>query len=126
MEQILEKLGRPGTYHCLIGMLFAITWWSVTLGNVSMAFYGFTPQHNCSVPALADQNNSSHAVVTSVAADQCSYNITRSNMTESHKCTAWVYDDEGRGTITVSTEVRIPPAILVDQFAAYLYAGTYF
>lgn len=121
MEQILEKLGSPGRYHCIIGVLFAITWWSVTLGNVSFTFYGYTPKYTCNSPGIADQKtlnneldrNDSLPVIykynnqtITVAKDQCSYNVTSvSNLSSIHGCKEWSFDDEGRGTKTIVTDV---------------------
>lgn len=115
----MEKLGAPGRYHCIIGILFAITWWSVTLGTVSFTFYGYTPNFTCNTPGHADGITQNHGFNTTlvmtyrynnetvtIAEDQCSYNVTTaSNKTSSKRCKAWSFDDEGRGTKTIVTDV---------------------
>lgn len=123
MEKILEKLGDPGLYHVLIACLFAITWWSVTLGNVSMAFSGFTPNHTCDVAASAKLNNHSHLLfpnsalvgnsspthnfTVSTAKDQCFYTLNGDweGNGKAQPCHKWLFDDEHRGTVTITTEV---------------------
>lgn len=124
MEQILERLGNPGKYHVLIVCLFAITWWSVTLGTVSMAFYGHEPQKSCNVgdSLRSEFGLDSDANVTAIANNtgyrwrdgsnitvidkQCSYRVLDENGTSAeYQCRSWTYDDEGRGTATVTSDV---------------------
>lgn len=107
MEQILEKLGDPGRYHVIIACMFAITWWSVCFGTVSYAFYGFTPNYTCDITNSLDNANVSHMYQPidnwniSVSKDQCNFTINGSTLL----CNSWWYDDEGRGTHTIVTQV---------------------
>lgn len=124
MEIILEALGDPGRYHVLITCMFAVTWWSMTFGAISMAFYGEPLKIKCNVPSrhisyspneLPYLENSSVPFTNiSMAKDECSYNITSvTNGTvthSSHQCDSWTYLDGGREISNIVTEVSLHTA----------------
>lgn len=112
MEQILTKLGDPGRYHIVIATMFAITWWSVCLGNVSMAFYGFTPKYTCDVGHNSTDNEMLGSDLSlcnfTISEDQCSYTVHNCEYGEGKReqpCRRWKYETDGSDTRTIATEV---------------------
>jgi len=110
MEALLKHLGNPGRYHLLIATLFAITWWSVSLGNVSMTFYGFTPNYTCDAEKMLSEGgagslrNRGYWYLNDTN-DPCEFTITNGNTSESLACSQWNFETRNGKDASIVTDV---------------------